>query len=52
MFKVKRKLDNEIVTILSVRYDDMYNRTYFLYFDVMSMSWRWENSINFIPPNC
>ena len=51
MFKVKWKDTGEITTILSVRYDDTFNRTYFLYYDVMSMSWRWDNANKFLPPN-
>lgn len=49
MFKVKRILTDEIITVLDVYVEDLNGVTYFLIWD--NDGWRWRLADNFVPPN-
>lgn len=49
MFNAKHKQQNKVYQVLAVRFDEMYNKTYFLVWDVFK--WKWIDSLEFVPPN-
>lgn len=49
MFKVKDRLCGIVYQVLDVRYDEMYNKTYF--FIWADDKWAWEDATLFVPPN-
>lgn len=48
MFKARNIKDNLIYTILSVRKDEYYNKTYFF---TWQNGWKWIDCLEFRPPN-
>ena len=49
MFNARHKQRSIIYQILVVRFDEMYNKTYFLIWD--KNKWKWIDSEEFCPPN-
>ena len=49
MFNAKHKQQNKVYQVLAVRFDEMYNKTYFLIWDIFK--WKWVDSLEFVPPN-
>lgn len=49
MFKVKRKSNGEIITVLDTYCEPDLGTTFFLIWD--NAGWRWRPADNFVPPN-